>query len=90
MTTEQIAKVCHEVNRAYCASLGDTSQAAWEDAPQWQRDSAVVGVEYIQQHQDAPPSASHESMAGAEAGRWLEVWSRQERGDEGAPVLRAV
>jgi hypothetical protein len=38
------ARTAHEVNRAYCAGLGDTSQVAWEDAPVWQRDSAVDGV----------------------------------------------
>lgn len=32
MTIEQIARVCHEVNRAYCESMGDTSQVPWEDA----------------------------------------------------------
>ncbi len=44
MTPEQIARVAHEVNRAYCQALGDNSQPAWEDAPQWQRDSAMLGV----------------------------------------------
>lgn len=44
MTPEQIARVVHEVNRAYCEALGDTSQPKWEDAPQWQRDSAMLGV----------------------------------------------
>jgi hypothetical protein len=39
-----IAKVCHEINRAYCTALGDLSQPAWEDAPDWQRSSAVNGV----------------------------------------------
>jgi hypothetical protein len=28
MTPTQIARVCHEVNRAYCQSLGDDSQPA--------------------------------------------------------------
>lgn len=40
MTVEQIvrvAHVAHEVNRAYCQSLGDNSQPTWEDAPHWQR-----------------------------------------------------
>lgn len=41
---ETIAKATHEVNRAYCAALGDTSQVAWEDAPEWQRASACMGV----------------------------------------------
>ena len=30
---ELIAKVCHDVNRAYCKSVGDDSQVSWEDAP---------------------------------------------------------
>lgn len=37
MTEDQIARVCHEVNRAYCQALGDNSQPTWEEAPQWQR-----------------------------------------------------
>lgn len=40
----QIAKTAHEVNRAYCESIGDNSQPKWEDAPDWQKDSAVNAV----------------------------------------------
>lgn len=61
MTVEQIAKVCHEVNRACCAAFNDHSQVAWEDAPQWQRDSAVTGVRLHIENPDAGPEASHES-----------------------------
>lgn len=61
MNVEQIAKVCHEANRAYCETLGDTSQPRWEDAPEWQRRSAVNGVLHAIQNPDAPPSASHDS-----------------------------
>lgn len=64
MTVDQIARLCHEANKAYCAALGDHSQPAWEDAPQWQRDSAISGVHFILKNPDAGPSASHES--------WLE------------------
>lgn len=46
MDNEQIARVAHEVNRAYCKALGDDSQEVWELAPQWQRDSAIVGVKF--------------------------------------------
>jgi hypothetical protein len=54
----EIARVAHEVNRAYCESIGDTSQPAWEDAPEWQRDSAINGV---RAHIETPrtPSESH-------------------------------
>ena len=56
-----IAKVAHEINRAYCAALGDETQAAWEDAPEWQRASAIAGVEMHLANPDATPEQSHES-----------------------------
>ncbi|MCE2579581.1 hypothetical protein LDL36_13980 [Komagataeibacter sp. FNDCR1] len=61
MQPVKIAKICHEVNRAYCAALGDHSQPAWNDAPEWQRSSAIKGVEFTIANPDAPPSASHDS-----------------------------
>lgn len=71
MTPEAIARVCHEVNRAYCASLGDTSQASWEDAPEWQRKSAITGVEFTLANPNAKPSNSHESwLAEKERDGW--------------------
>lgn len=57
----EIARVCHEVNRAYCASIGDTSQPSWEDAPEWQKQSAVKGVEYHATHLNSKPEDSHNS-----------------------------
>jgi hypothetical protein len=36
-TTSLVARICHEVNRAYCKGIGDDSQPPWEDAPEWQR-----------------------------------------------------
>lgn len=71
MSVSDIARVCHEANRAYCAALGDTSQLPWEDAPDWQKESAIVGVEFIAANPDAPPSASHESwLAQKKADGW--------------------
>jgi len=57
---DKIAKVCHEVNREYCRSLGDTSQPTWEDAPSWQRASARMGVD-LHLMGDFRPEASHVS-----------------------------
>lgn len=54
---EEIARVCHEVHRAYCEALGDTSQAPWEEAPSWQRESARMAVDL----HTFGPEASHES-----------------------------
>lgn len=58
---EDIAKVCHEANRAYCATLGDDSQAAWSECPDWQKESAVNGVKFHLANPAAGASASHES-----------------------------
>jgi hypothetical protein len=57
----EIARVCHEVNRAYCEALGDTSQVPWEQAPDWQRESALAGVNHTIDTCGAKPSDSHES-----------------------------
>lgn len=56
-----IAQVAHAINAAYCLSLGDASQVAWEDAPEWQQQSAVAGVEMHLANPDATPEQSHES-----------------------------
>lgn len=68
---ESIARVCHEVNRAYCASLGDHSQLPWEQAPEWQRKSAISGVVFTMDNPNAKPSDSHESwLAEKRADGW--------------------
>jgi hypothetical protein len=59
----QIARICHEVNKAYCESQGDYSQLSWEEAPQWQVDSAVLGVKLHTDDPNAGPRASHDSWA---------------------------
>ena len=59
--TEQIAKTCHEVNRAWCNQNGDFTQPVWELAPIWQQQSAINGVLYHQSHPESTPADSHES-----------------------------
>lgn len=72
MNSREIARVCHEVNRAYCQALGDDSQVEWHDAPEWQRDSAIAGVEMHLLNPNAGPQASHESwMAQKVADGWV-------------------
>ncbi|UCZ75334.1 hypothetical protein LHK94_20490 [Dickeya zeae] len=66
---EKIARLAHEVNRAYCAALGDDSQLAWEHAPQWQKDSAIEGVVF-HLNGDHPPEASHN--------KWLEFKKQED------------
>ena len=64
MKTEHVvlaARAAHEVNRAYCQALGDNSQPSWEDAPEWQKKSAINGVAFHAANPGAGPAASHES-----------------------------
>lgn len=41
---EDIAKFCHQTNKAYCELLGDNSHKDWENSPEWQKESAIEGV----------------------------------------------
>jgi len=71
LTVEEIARVCHQVNKAYCASTGDLSQPEWELAPKWQKESAVIGVQsHIDFHQ--LPEDSHAAwMKHKESDGWV-------------------
>lgn len=67
-----IAEACHEVNAAYCRFLGDDSQLPWVEAPEWQRTSAINGVNFRLANPDAPDSASHDNwMAEKVADGWV-------------------
>ena len=69
---EFAAKLAHEANRVYCSMLGDDSQVCYEDAPEWQRRSAIAGVEFHLANPDAGDAASHESwMALKRAEGWV-------------------
>lgn len=67
MSIEAIARLCHEVNRGLCEAFGDRSQVPWEEAPQWQRDSAVKGVEFHLANPSATPEDSHASWLAEKA-----------------------
>lgn len=76
MKIETIAELCHEANRAYCKTLGDNSQPTWGEAPEWQKQSAINGVEFHQRNPNAGPSGSHEN--------WLKL--KLEQGWKYGPV----
>ncbi len=68
---EHCAGICHEVNKAYCESIGDNSQPFWADAPQWAKDSAMSGVRFHLENRYAGPSGSHENwLKDKEADGW--------------------
>ena len=57
----QLAQVCHEANRAYCQTIGDSSQPPWSEAPEWQKESAMSGVLLHANNPNASASASHDA-----------------------------
>lgn len=61
MKVESIAKICHETNRAYCETLGDNTQASWESAADWQKESAIKGVEFRIANPSATAADMHQS-----------------------------
>ena len=79
MRVYEIAKVAHEINRAYCQAVGDNSQPTWEEAPNWQKDSAIAGVRYHIGNPEATPEGSHLS--------WLKV--KEDDGWKYGPVKDA-
>jgi hypothetical protein len=66
---EDIARLAHEVNRAYCAGIGDHSQVPWDNAPQWQRDSVVAGISAHLVDMSMTPEQSH--------AKWVEFKARE-------------
>lgn len=64
MNKMHIAKVAHEVNRAYCEALDDYSQAPWGETPEWQKNSIMDGVQAIMDRRVTSPGGAHRS--------WLE------------------
>lgn len=67
-----VAKVCHEVNRVYCKSIGDDSQPTWDEAPDWQKLSAINGVLFHLKNPDAGPPGSHENwLKDKQADGWV-------------------
>lgn len=61
MKVEEVAAICHEANRVLCQLQGDNSQPAWNDVPDWQRNSIISGVKYHINNPLSTPESSHEN-----------------------------
>lgn len=68
LSHEQVAMICHEAHRAFCAAMGDTTIDPWDKALDYQRQSAIAGIKAIAESDDIrraiDPERLHES--------WLE------------------
>lgn len=79
MQIEEIARIAHETNREYCKLLGDHSQEEWDDAPEWQQQSAINGVQFHLDILRGDPQHGHVSVGPIHAGASHENWLRLKR-----------
>lgn len=56
-----IARICHQANKAWCEAHGDDSQLDWDDAEDWQKKSAINGVQFRIDNPNAGNDAQHNS-----------------------------
>ena len=60
------AQQAHEMNRAYCLLHEDTSQKPWDEAEEWQRQSAYDGALALKEDATITPEQARFSMAGTQ------------------------
>ncbi len=72
MVIEEVARIAHELNAAYCKAIGDDPQLPWSQSPKWQQESAINGVKFHLEHPHATPQQSHENwLAEKLADGWV-------------------
>lgn len=87
MKRKTIARVAHQVNRAYCASQGDMSVPDWSKTSQEQRASMLAGVDMHIANPGSTPREQHEAwLADKAANGW--VWGEVK--DEGTKTHPAM
>lgn len=69
---EYAARMTHEANRHYCQMIGDNSQVSWDDAPEWQKKSAIEGVTAVLNNPNITAEQQHANwMACKKADGWV-------------------
>ena len=68
-TVSQIAHLCYEANAAYSRLLGDNTFQSWENAPQWQKETNLLGVKFFIDNPESTPEDMHKS--------WLAVKEKE-------------
>jgi hypothetical protein len=58
---DEIAHIIYEVNRLFCAALGDHSQPRWADVQNWQVKSIKNGISRVVTNPSLTPEKSHKN-----------------------------
>lgn len=56
---EFIAQTCHQANKMLCQNNLDLTQKDWNEAEEWQRQSAIKGVEFRLDNPNCGHDAQH-------------------------------
>lgn len=59
-SVEIIACICHQVNKSICEFHGDHSQKDWNECDEWQKESAIAGVEEVLKNPDITSEEIHD------------------------------
>ena len=71
LSIDEIARVCHEANRAYCHTINDREGIPWDEETDAQRNSVIAGVEAVIDDPHLTPERSHQKwMAYKKAEGW--------------------
>lgn len=57
----KIAKICHEVNRAFCDGIEGETQVSWEEASDHIKQTVIDGVIYIRKNPSSTPKDAHDN-----------------------------
>lgn len=55
-----LSRIVHEANKAFCESLGDTSQKPWNEAPGYNHTSAMAGIKAVWDNPGITPAQIHD------------------------------
>lgn len=78
----EIARVCHEVNRAYGNRFLGDEHKPWDEAPVWQKESAMKGVQFLIDNPDVGPEGCHNAWydhRASEGWQWGPVKDEQKK-----------
>lgn len=59
MTVEDLARVCHSANVAYCKAIGETHQREWDELEPHHHRAIIAGVKMHLSNPKASPADSH-------------------------------
>jgi hypothetical protein len=74
---EFVAEVVHSMNKRYCETHSDNSQPSWNDAPEWQKQSARNGVKYFITNPGVTPEETHVSWMSEKEADGTDQYSQE-------------